>query len=156
MTQIVGAFVATLAGAARIRFRKNFSCPQFYISRLKGGVKLGGMIYPPDHINVSSMRRIIVVPSTWKLSREWYRRDSEIVLPEPSDPPVQTRVEALQPYLWRIKLAWSQELLYQTFFLANLSRLGQRAFARKNVFFLLYHTAVNRVHNNSRIIFRLK
>lgn len=107
-----------------------------HISRLKGGVKLGVMIYPPDHIKVSSMLRIIVVPSTWKLSRKWYRRDSEIVLPEPSYPPVQTRVEELQPYLWRIKLAWSQELLNQAAYEMTfwyMSQVGKHIYTKKSL-----------------------
>ena len=88
-----------------------------HISRLNGGVKLGRIIWPPDKIDSSSMLRIIVVSSTWKLSREWHSvktyRGRKIVFPEPSAPPIQTRVKKLQPNLWMIKLAWSQELLEQ-------------------------------------------
>jgi hypothetical protein len=42
-----------------------------HISRLSGGVKLAGKIWSPNDISFSNVLRIIVVPSTWKLSREW-------------------------------------------------------------------------------------
>ena len=109
-----------------------------HISRLNGGVKLGAMIWPPNHISFSSMLRIIVVPSTWKLSREWYNVKTnggrKIVLPEPSEPPIQTRVEKLQPNLWRIKLAWSQELLNQAAYEMTfwyMSQVGKHIYTKK-------------------------
>lgn len=111
-----------------------------HISRLNGGVKLGAMIWPPDQISYSSMLRIIVVPSTWKLSRKWYNvktdRGRKIVLSEPSEPPIQTRAEKLQPNLWRIKLAWSQELLNQTAYEMTfwyMSQVSMHVYTKKSL-----------------------
>lgn len=90
-----------------------------HIARLSGGVKLGRREYPPDEIsfNNSSLIRIMVIPSAWKLSREWHSvetdRGREIVFPEPTEPPIQTRTEQLETNLWRITLAWSLEALDQ-------------------------------------------
>lgn len=89
-----------------------------HISRLNGGVKLSGVIWPPTQINFSKMIRIIVEPSTWKLNRDWISiktdRGREIILSEPSKLPIQTRIEKLQSNFWRIQLAWSEELLNHT------------------------------------------
>jgi hypothetical protein len=111
-----------------------------HISRLKGGVKLGTLIWPPNHISFSSKLRIIVVPSTWKLSREWHNvktdRGRKIVLAEPSDPPRRTRVEKIGPNLWRIKLAWSQELLNQAAYEMTfwyMSQVGKHVYTKKNL-----------------------
>ena len=111
-----------------------------HISRLNGGVKLGGKIWPPDQISFSNMLRIIVVPSTWKLSRKWYSvktdQGRKIMLPEPSKPPIQTRIEELQHNLWRIKLAWSRELLNQAAYEMTfwyMSQVGKHVYAKKTL-----------------------
>jgi len=111
-----------------------------HISRLDGGVKLEAMVWPPDRISLSSVLRIIVVPSTWKLSREWHSvktdRGRKIVLPEPSEPRIQTRVERLRPNLWRIKLAWSQELLEQAAYEMTfwyMSQVGKHVYTKKSL-----------------------
>lgn len=91
-----------------------------HIMRLSGGVKLGRKECRPDDIWLtnSSLIRVMVMPSTWKLSREWHSvkgvsEGRAIVFPEPSEPPVKTRVETLKPNIWKITLAWSQEALDQ-------------------------------------------
>jgi hypothetical protein len=98
-----------------------------HIIRLKGGVKLGQREWPPDSLVLAHngnkeaeglpLARILVTPSNWKLSREWRSvktdRGREIVLPEPSPPLHQTRIEELEPGVWKIILAWSQEALAQ-------------------------------------------
>jgi len=109
-----------------------------HISRLHGGLKLGGMIWSYNQINISRMLRILVVPSTWKLSRKWHSvktdQEREIELPEPSEPPIRTKVEKLQPDLWKIKLAWSQEALNQATYEMTfwyMSQVGKHIYAKK-------------------------
>ena len=111
-----------------------------HISRLKGGVKLGGVIWFPNQISFSNIFRIIVVPCTWKLSRKWHivntDRGRKIVTPEPSDPQIQTHVERLRPTLWKIKLAWSQELLNQAAYEMTfwyMSQVGKHVYATKSL-----------------------
>jgi len=111
-----------------------------HISRLNGGVKLGAMTWPATQISFSSTVGIIVVPSTWKLSREWNsvktERGRKIVLAEPSDPPIQTQVEKVEPNLWKIKLAWSQELLNQAAYEMTfwyMSQVGKHVYTKKSL-----------------------
>ena len=111
-----------------------------HILRLNGGVKLGEKIWSPNQMSFSNMLRIIVIPSTWKLSREWYsvktERGRKIVLSEPSKPPIQTRFEKLQPNLWRIKLSWSQELLNQAAYEMTfwyMSQVGMHVYTKKSL-----------------------
>ncbi|HEV7377899.1 MAG TPA: hypothetical protein VGN95_24670 [Pyrinomonadaceae bacterium] len=111
-----------------------------HIMRLKGGVKLGEREWPPEHINASSLVRIMVVPSTWKLSREWRsektKKGIRIVLPEPSIPSVETQVRELECNVWKITLAWSKEALNQAAFQMTfwyMSQVGRRIFTKKNM-----------------------
>ncbi len=111
-----------------------------HISRLNGGVKLGGIIWPPNQISFSSMLRIMVVPSTWKLSREWQSvntgQERKIVLPEPTEPQIQTRIEKLLPNFWKIKLAWSQESLNQAAYEMTfwyMSQVGKHVYEKKSL-----------------------
>lgn len=111
-----------------------------HIMRLKGGVKLGEREWPPERINAANLVRIIVLPSTWSLSREWHgektKQGIKIVLPKPSDPSVQTQVQELEPNVWKITLAWSQEALNQAAFQMTfwyMSQVGRRIFTKKNM-----------------------
>lgn len=119
-----------------------------HIQRLGGGVKLGDMEWPVNKIqfpssglskgNSSNMIRVIVVPSTEKLSREWHsvKKDQgrEIVFSEPSKPSVETRTDHLEHNLWKITLAWSQEALEQAAYEMTfwyMSQVGLRVYANK-------------------------
>ncbi len=98
-------------------------------ARLGGGVKLAGREFLREEVRLSSssVMRVAAVPSTWKLSREWHR-DNEgkaIVLPKPSDPPVDTRIEMIDPNLWRITLAWSKEALEQAAYEMTFGYMAQ-------------------------------
>lgn len=111
-----------------------------HISRLNGGVKLGRIIWPPNQISFSNLLRIMVVPSTWKLSREWHSenvgQERKIVLPEPTEPQIQTRVEKLLPNFWKIKLAWSQESLDQAAYEMTfwyMSQVGKHVYEKKSL-----------------------
>ena len=109
-----------------------------HISRLHGGLRLGKMTWSPNQINCSRILKIIVVPSTWKLSREWQSVKKEqgrtIMLPESSKAPIGTHAEKLQPNLWKITLAWSQEALTQAAYEMTfwyMSQVGKHIYAKK-------------------------
>jgi len=111
-----------------------------HISRLNGGLQLGEMTLSPNQINFSRILHIIVVPTTWKLSREWKSVKKEqgrtIELPEPSKPPIGTYAEKLQPNLWKIKLAWSQEALNQAAYEMTfwyMSQVGKHNYTKKKL-----------------------
>lgn len=111
-----------------------------HIMRLKGGVKLGEMEWPHGHVDASDLIRIIVLPSTWTLSREWRgektRRGIRIVLPQPSNPSRETQVQELEHNVWKVTLAWSQEVLNQAAFQMTfwyMSQVGRRIFTKKNM-----------------------
>ena len=119
-----------------------------HIIRLNGGVKLGTREWPPDNIALfknakkkdSSLIHIMVMPSTWNLSREWRSIESDngraIMLPEPSEPPVRTRVEDLEPNVWTMTLAWSQEALNQAAYEMTfwyMSQVGRHVYTGKSM-----------------------
>lgn len=111
-----------------------------HISRLNGGLKLGEMIWLPNQINISRIQGIVAIPSTWKLSREWHiikkEQGKEILLPEPTEPPVGTQIEKLQPDLWKIRLAWSQEALNQAAYEMTfwyMSQVGKNIYTKKKL-----------------------
>ncbi len=109
-----------------------------HILRLQGGVKLCGKVWPNNQIKISEGLLIMVVPSVWKLSREWQSVKTEpgrkIVFPEPSEPKIQTHIEKLKSNHWKIKLAWSQESLNQAAYEMTfwyMSQVGKHVYANK-------------------------
>ena len=112
-----------------------------HYARLGGGVKLAEKRWLPDEMNFANVTRIIVLPSTWKLSREWHivktdEGSAEMVFPEPSEPPRQTQVEGVEPGLWKITLAWSQEALNQAAYEMTfwyMSQVGRHIYTKRNL-----------------------
>lgn len=111
-----------------------------HILRLNGGVNLRGIIWPSDKISFSNILRIMVVPSTWRLTREWHSvntdRGRKIVFPEPSEPKIKTRIEKLQQNFWKIKLAWPQESLNQAAYEMTywyMSQVGKKVYPKKTL-----------------------
>ncbi len=111
-----------------------------HISRLNGGLRLDEITWSPYQINISRILHIIVVPSTWKLSIEWQSikkaQGRTIVLPEPSEPLIGTRIDKLQPDLWKIILAWSQEALNQAAYEMTfwyMSQVGKHIYTKKKL-----------------------
>ena len=107
-----------------------------HMTRLGGGVRLAGQEFLRDDIrlNSSSVIRIMALPSTWKLSREWRREEGKraITFPEPPEPPVETRIQKIEPNLWRITLAWSKESLEQAAYemtFGYMAQVGRHVFA---------------------------
>lgn len=130
--------------------RRIFDQINSHIVRLSGGVKLGKRKWTSDNMffasfksakkNESDLIRVMVVPSSWKLSREWHsvKTDNgrEIVVTEPSEPPIQTQIEELEPNLWKITLAWSQEALNQAAYEMTfwyMSQVGRYVYTRNKL-----------------------
>jgi hypothetical protein len=88
-----------------------------HLERLEGGVKLSGDFWEEKQVVLADPHSIMVIPSTWKISREWSRKDTEsgweLVFPDPQEPPLPVRFEEVQPSQWLITLDWSKEALEQ-------------------------------------------
>jgi hypothetical protein len=88
-----------------------------HLGRMRGGLMLNNDLWDPNQIALTHPLRLAVVPSRWKLSREWRREESEIswklIVPEHVEPPVSTYTEKVGNRHWRIVLNWSQEALEQ-------------------------------------------
>jgi len=121
-----------------------------HIMRLSGGVELGMSEWPYEAINFvcsrngkgkeSALIRIMVLPSNWKLSREWHSvktdRGRAILLPKPHEPSIKTREKELEPNLWKVTLAWSQEALEQAAYEMTfwyMSQVGRHVYKAKSL-----------------------
>ncbi|MFH1738491.1 MAG: hypothetical protein ABIH23_05745 [bacterium] len=119
-----------------------------HITRLQGGVKLGNKEWSPDDLvfrhnenhqaEGSSLARVLVMPSNWKLSREWTSvktgRGREIVFPAPSPPSSENRIEELESDIWKITLTWSQEALAQATYKMTfwyMSQVGRHVYRKR-------------------------
>jgi hypothetical protein len=88
--------------------------------RLAEGVRLAGVDYTTVQVDLNQLEmiRIMVVPSTWRLSREFRMEETEpgvtaMVFPEPQKPDMGDAVAEVEPKLFRITLGWSKEALEQ-------------------------------------------
>lgn len=120
--------------------RKILSQINSHIARLGGGIKLGTNSWTPENITFTRLLRVMVLPSTWKISREWRivktDRGSTLVFPEPSDPPIGTKVLEIEPDLWKVTLAWSQEALSEAAFEMTfwyMSQVGKNVYSKKDM-----------------------
>ena len=137
---------------------KSMTCPRKkvinqinrHIVRLGGGVKLGGREWSPEDIDLSlcnsieknnpGLIRIMVLPATWRLSREWHSANTDqgrkIVFPEHAQPPIRTRTEEMEPNLWKVTLAWSQEALDQAAYEMTfwyMSQVGSHVYTKRKM-----------------------
>src|SRR5215213_5272137 len=111
-----------------------------HIARLGGGIRLGTDSWTPENITFTRLARVMILPSTWKISREWRivktDRGSTLVFPEPSDPPTKTKVQEIESDLWKITLAWSQEVLSEAAFEMTfwyMSQVGRNVYSKKEM-----------------------
>jgi hypothetical protein len=111
-----------------------------HISRLDGGVRLADRTWAQDEITHSRLTRIMVVPSTWRLSRAWTsvktKRGTRIEFPDSSAPSAETRVQEVKTDVWRITLGWSHEALKQAGFEMTfwyMAQVGKNIFTKKNL-----------------------
>jgi hypothetical protein len=78
----------------------------------------------------------MVLPSTWKVGREWHTEPGDhggtkMVFPKPAAPPVETRYESMGANTWKVTLAWSAEALEQA---AYEMTFGYMALVGKHVY----------------------
>ena len=111
-----------------------------HLARLDAGVRLLATGYSPGEVAIDpGLVRIVAMPSTWKLSRDWHWQKGAnggrmMVFPEPPDPPTHTRIEQLGPTLWKIVLDWSQEALEQAAYemtYGYMAEVGKHVFSGK-------------------------
>lgn len=115
-----------------------------HIGRLRGGLYLGEREWSPQDVHIAShgLVRVIVQPSTWKLSREWRSQKYEgqelrraifkptlntevVIFPEPVPPSQVVQTEEIESDLWKIELLWSQEALAHAAFEMTFWYMGQ-------------------------------
>ena len=94
-----------------------------HVNRLRGGVMIGNKFWNPEKVFIKSSNinnhshsdliRIMVIPSSWKLSRNWKYSQNELIPPPNDVPPISTKQRKLCPNTWKITLAWSEEALHQ-------------------------------------------
>lgn len=113
-----------------------------HVLRLSGGVKLGNETYSTHdlHLNPSRLTQVMVIPSTWKLSRKWksskHQKGTTYMTFELSQPPNDNQVEQLTSKLWKIKLAWSQEALEEAAYNMTfwyMAQVGKYVYAKKSL-----------------------
>lgn len=121
-----------------------------HIKRLSGGLKLHETEWPADSVRLSrrinankrttGLMKVMVIPSSWKLSREWSSQENErgrvLVFPQPTEPPVKTSVTQLSPDSWCIRLAWSEEALNQAAYEMTfwyMSQVGKTIYEHKEL-----------------------
>ncbi len=120
-----------------------------HIERLNGGVKLGAEEWSADKLLLApivattkaefDLLRVMVIPSKWKLGREWIRVQTDegkgiVVFPELFKPPMQTKLAEIKPNCWKITHAWSQEALSQAAYEMTfwyMSELGRQIYEEK-------------------------
>jgi len=112
-----------------------------HIFRLGGGVKLNKREYSANTVTENSkLIRIMVKPSSWKLSREYLSEKKNnirsVKLSELPKPPFNTRTEEIESNLWQITLAWSQEALSQAAYDMTfwyMSQVGKQVYSKKKM-----------------------
>lgn len=110
---------------------------QQHVNRMTGGLRLNGVEYP----NVTRKMNpvfIAVIPSNWKIDRNywWEQQGDKRVMhyPDPAKPPVECETEEISRRSWKIKLAWSEEALYQASFEMTywyMSQIGKAIYSTK-------------------------
>jgi hypothetical protein len=76
--------------------------------------------FPGEKVEIVNpgLIKIMIVPSNWKLSREFHFEDDndgtrKMVFPEPKPPKINNKIEELEPGFFKITLAWSKVALEQ-------------------------------------------
>ena len=109
-----------------------------HMERLEGGVKLSGDSWEEKQVVLANPLSIMVIPSTWKISREWSRKDTEsgweLVFPDPQKPPLPVNFEEVGPAQWLVTLDWSKEALEQAAYEMTfwyMSQVGRVIYEKK-------------------------
>ena len=109
-----------------------------HLERLEGGVKLSEDFWEEKQVILGDPLSIMVIPSTWKISRKWPRKDTEsgweLVFSDAQEPPLLTNFEEVQPSQWLVTLDWSKETLEQAAYEMTfwyMSQVGKVIYANK-------------------------
>ena len=104
----------------RVSKRKIMEQINRHIRRLSGGLELQKYLFPGEKVEITNpgLIKIMIVPSNWKLSREFHFVDDadgtrRMVFPEPGRPEINNEIEEMEPGFFRITLSWSKEVLEQ-------------------------------------------
>lgn len=104
----------------RVSRRKILKQIDRHTRRLSGGLELLKTSFPGESVEIANpgLIKIMIVPSNWKLSREFHFEDHKdgtttMVFPEPVYPEINNEIEELEPGFFKITLAWSKEALEQ-------------------------------------------
>jgi hypothetical protein len=120
--------------------KKLLSQIDHHISRLQGGVRLSGTRTKPSRAKVRpGALRVMVVPSTWRVSREfnWDKCDHggrKMVFQETPEPATALPPQPLGNGVWKITLNWSQEALEQAAYEMTyryMAEVGRHVFTGK-------------------------
>ena len=117
-----------------------------HLSRMAGGLKLGEKAWHPEKIKygplvsdtklVSNIHRLFILPSSWKLSRDWHYVENQLLPAETEAGPVATIRQQPDQSFWRITLGWSQEGLNQAAYEMTfwyMSQVGRSIYERKTM-----------------------
>lgn len=92
---------------------------QSHIERIYLGLSLGGEKISTEQLicNSKDLIKIIVVPSTWKVNRQfdWINENGvrKMIFPEPDKPQNDSKNEEIAENTYKITLSWSKEALEQ-------------------------------------------
>jgi hypothetical protein len=86
-----------------------------HICRLRKGLQLGTKTYEAKNIIVdkNDVIKIMVIPSSWKINREYSWQENKMVSPEADKPLKATSFNKIENNVYQIVLDWSQEALEQ-------------------------------------------
>jgi hypothetical protein len=121
-----------------------------HINRLHGGIMLGEKEWTHKNLKYnlnnstnrskSDLIRLIIIPSNWKLNREWQSvktgKKRKLLFHESYNPQFPTKFENLEPDLWKITLAWSKEALNQAAYEMTfwyMSQVGLQVYNKKSM-----------------------
>lgn len=110
---------------------------QSHIERIYLGLSLGGEKISTERLicNSKDVIKIIVVPSTWKVNRQfnWINENGirKMNFPEPDKPQNDSKIEEIAKNTYKITLSWSKEALEQAAYemtFAYMSAVGISVF----------------------------
>jgi len=107
----------------RLSRRKILEQIDRHARRLAGGLELLKNKFPGEKVEIANpgLIKIMIIPSNWKLSREFHFEEDEdgtknMVFPEPEHPGTDNEIKELEPGVFRITLSWSKEALEQALY----------------------------------------
>ncbi len=92
-------------------------------------------------LNKNTVYKIMIVPSNWKLSREYHFEETEngsrqMIFPEVTPPPVESVIENLKNNILKNTFAWSVDALNQSAYEMTywyMSQVGKNIYSKKEL-----------------------